>query len=240
MGSLGRAAPVRIPLVRWASGMSHGYRHPGPSPPPTAPEPELELLGRSYPRDGLSNVTRRVLACVGRRLHQQPHHPLCLLKERVKAHFDRHHLVRAGAPRFSLHDDLSPVVTPWQNFDSLLVPCDHPSRQPGHSYYLNAAHMLRAHTSAHQWDLLRAGLDAFLVAGDVYRRDQIDSHHYPVFHQLEGVRLFSRHQVSGRPAGGLILGPAPMCSLICTHTHSFRHSHSHMHTYIHTDSFTHT
>lgn len=195
MGSLGRAAPVRIPLVRWASGVSHGYRHPGPSPPLTAPEPELELLGRSYPRDGLSNVTRRVLACVGRRLHQQPYHPLCLLKERVKAHFDRHHLVRAGAPRFSLHDDLSPVVTPWQNFDSLLVPCDHPSRQPGHSYYLNAAHMLRAHTSAHQWDLLRAGLDAFLVAGDVYRRDQIDSHHYPVFHQLEGVRLFSRHQL---------------------------------------------
>ena len=59
--------------------------------------------------------------------------------------------------------------------------------------------MLRAHTSAHQWDLLRAGLDAFLVVGDVYRRDQIDAQHYPVFHQLEAVRLFSRHQVS-RPA----------------------------------------
>ena len=33
------------------------------------------------------------------------------------------------------------------------------------------------------------GLDNFLVVGDVYRRDEIDSSHYPVFHQIEGVRL---------------------------------------------------
>ncbi|XP_004618916.1 phenylalanine--tRNA ligase, mitochondrial [Sorex araneus] len=195
MGSLGRAVPMWVPLARRASGVSRGIRNSGPRPPPADSEPALELLGRSYPRDSLSNVPRRVLSCVGRRLHLQPHHPLWLLKERVKAHFDRHHAARAGAPLFSLHDNLSPVVTPWQNFDSLLVPPDHPSRQPGHSYYLNADHMLRAHTSAHQWDLLRAGLDAFLVAGDVYRRDQIDAHHYPVFHQLEGVRLFSQHQL---------------------------------------------
>lgn len=55
--------------------------------------------------------------------------------------------------------------------------------------------MLRAHTSAHQRDLVRAGLDAFLLAGDVYRRDEIDASHYPVFHQMEGVRLFSNRQV---------------------------------------------
>jgi phenylalanyl-tRNA synthetase alpha chain len=90
------------------------------------------------------------------------------------------------------------VVTTWQNFDSLLIPADHPSRKKGDNYYLNQTHMLRAHTSAHQWDLLHAGLNAFLVVGDVYRRDQIDSQHYPVFHQLEGVRLFSKHEVSHR------------------------------------------
>lgn len=28
-------------------------------------------------------------------------------------------------------------------------------------------------------------------AGDVYRRDSIDATHYPVFHQMEGVRVFS-------------------------------------------------
>ncbi|CAM9639702.1 unnamed protein product [Phaeothamnion confervicola] len=36
---------------------------------------------------------------------------------------------------------------------------------------------------------------AFLVSGDVYRRDEIDSSHYPVFHQMEGVRVFSDSEV---------------------------------------------
>ena len=39
------------------------------------------------------------------------------------------------------------------------------------------------------------GLDRFLVTGDVYRRDEIDSSHYPVFHQMEGVRLFTKHEL---------------------------------------------
>ncbi len=29
------------------------------------------------------------------------------------------------------------------------------------------------------------------TSGDVYRRDSIDSTHYPVFHQMEGVRVFN-------------------------------------------------
>ena len=55
--------------------------------------------------------------------------------------------------------------------------------------------MLRAHTSAHQRELVSAGLDAFLMVGDVYRRDEIDASHYPAFHQMEGVRLFCNHEV---------------------------------------------
>jgi phenylalanyl-tRNA synthetase alpha chain len=30
----------------------------------------------------------------------------------------------------------------------------------------------------------------FLCVGDVYRRDEIDKSHYPIFHQMEGVKLF--------------------------------------------------
>jgi len=44
--------------------------------------------------------------------------------------------------------------------------------------------------SAHQSTLLGKGLEAFLCTGDVYRRDEIDRTHYPVFHQMEGVRVF--------------------------------------------------
>ena len=37
---------------------------------------------------------------------------------------------------------------------------------------------------------MAAGEIAFLCSGDVYRRDEVDSSHYPIFHQMEGVRLY--------------------------------------------------
>jgi phenylalanyl-tRNA synthetase alpha chain len=56
---------------------------------------------------------------------------------------------------------------------------------------VSADKVLRCHTSAHQAELLRTKQPAFLVTGDVYRRDSIDATHYPVFHQMEGVRIYS-------------------------------------------------
>ncbi|XP_044914494.1 phenylalanine--tRNA ligase, mitochondrial isoform X12 [Felis catus] len=201
--TLRRVGHMHIYLVRKASGVSKGHHQHTVGSRPAASEfaargasgNVLELLGKSYPQDNYSNLSRKVLSRVGRNLHNQQHHPLWLIKERVKEHFYQQYVGRFGTPLFSVYDDLSPVVTTWQNFDSLLIPADHPSRKKGDNYYVNGTHMLRAHTSAHQWDLLHAGLDAFLVVGDVYRRDQIDSQHYPVFHQLEGVRLFSKHEL---------------------------------------------
>ncbi|XP_077911789.1 phenylalanine--tRNA ligase, mitochondrial isoform X4 [Halichoerus grypus] len=201
--ALRRVAHMHVFLVRKASSVSKGHHRQALGSRPAAsefaargaPGGVVELLGKSYPQDGYSNLSQKVLCRVGRNLHNQQHHPLWLIKERVKEHFYEQYVGRFRAPLFSVYEDLSPVVTTWQNFDSLLIPADHPSRKKGDNYYLNGTHMLRAHTSAHQWDLLHAGLDAFLVVGDVYRRDQIDSQHYPVFHQLEGVRLFSKHEL---------------------------------------------
>jgi phenylalanyl-tRNA synthetase alpha chain len=55
---------------------------------------------------------------------------------------------------------------------------------------VNPEVVLRTHTSAHQCELIKAGHRSFLCAGDVYRRDAIDASHYPVFHQMEGVRIY--------------------------------------------------
>ncbi|KAF4087820.1 hypothetical protein AMELA_G00075570 [Ameiurus melas] len=162
----------------------------------------VDVLGRIYPRDDMTNVTSKILSMVGRELHNQTHHPLWIIKERIKEHVYRSYTSRTGTPLFSVYDNLSPVVTVEQNFDSLLVPKDHPSRKKGDNYYLNQTHMLRAHTSAHQKELVRTGLDCFLVAGDVYRRDEIDASHYPVFHQMEGVRLFTNHELFARVENG--------------------------------------
>ena len=43
---------------------------------------------------------------------------------------------------------------------------------------------------------MRRGNLRFLCTGDVYRRDEIDSSHYPVFHQMEGVRVFTDEEMS--------------------------------------------
>ncbi|XP_023597509.1 phenylalanine--tRNA ligase, mitochondrial [Trichechus manatus latirostris] len=200
---LRRVARAGAYLMRTVSSTSRGCQHQTLGAGPDASECTaqgaaggvVEVLGRAYPQDDHTNLTRKVLSKVGRNLHNQQHHPLWLVKERVKEHFYKQYVGRFGTPLFSVYDDLPPVVTTWQNFDSLLIAADHPSRKKGDNYYLNRTHMLRAHTSAHQWDLVHAGLDAFLVVGDVYRRDQIDTQHYPVFHQLEAVRLFSKHEL---------------------------------------------
>lgn len=174
----------------------------GPTCQSVVGQDSVEVLGHSFPRDHFTNVTPKVLSKVGRNLHNQAHHPLWLIKERIKAHFYSAYTGRWGTPLFSVHDNLSPVVTVEQNFDSLLIPPDHPSRKPGDNYYLNRTTMLRAHTSAHQSEMVRSGLDAFLLAGDVYRRDEINASHYPVFHQMEGVRLFSSHELFSKVKNG--------------------------------------
>jgi len=88
-------------------------------------------------------------------------------------------------------------VTHQANFDSLLIPSDHPSRSPNDNYFINHDLMLRAHTSAHQTQIMKQRIPAFLLSGDVYRRDTVDPTHYPVFHQMEGVRVFGEKEWKG-------------------------------------------
>ncbi len=114
------------------------------------------------------------------KLYQTPPHPLHTIKKRIEDFF----------PSFDAKDSLSPVVSTQANFDSLLIPPDHVSRSRSDTYYVNDMTCLRTHTSAHQSQLLKEGYTQFLCTGDVYRRDDIDKSHYPIFHQMEGVKVF--------------------------------------------------
>ncbi|XP_065896648.1 phenylalanine--tRNA ligase, mitochondrial-like [Dysidea avara] len=155
----------------------------------------IEILGQSYETDEMTSVTSTILSCVPRKLHLQSQHPLGIIKNRIIHHFNKTYTTRNGNTLFASIDDVSPVVTVKQNFESLLIPPDHPSRSKIDNYYLNSTHMLRSHTSAHEKDFMRLGFDRYLLTGDVYRRDEIDSNHYPVFHQMEGVRLFVEEEL---------------------------------------------
>eukprot|EP01133_Synstelium_polycarpum_P014234 gene14234-16796_t len=113
-------------------------------------------------------------------------HPLNIIKKKIQ-----HHFAKEAGTEFRFFDTYEPRVTSVQNFDDLLFPRDHVGRSPNDTYYHSPQELLRTHTSAHQTQLLRDSQKAFLVTGDVYRRDTIDAVHYPIFHQMEGVRVFS-------------------------------------------------
>ena len=157
--------------------------------------PELVLNHQRYPTDSWTNVTPHILSRLGLNLHRQKNHPLGHLSNRLREYFHQFYNPGHLSPKFSVVDNLSPIVTTDQNFDSICTPADHVSRTKSMNYYINEKTLLRAHTSAHQVDLMRSGLNAFLCIGDVYRRDSIDPTHYPIFHQCEGVRLFNKEEL---------------------------------------------
>ena len=136
-----------------------------------------------------TNITSTIAEKVGRNLHLQMGHPLNTIKTIIEGHF-LENAPNAESYKFECVDDRVPIVTTRQCFDELLTPKDHVSRNKSDTYYVSEDKVLRTHTSAHQTELMREGKRAFLCTGDVYRRDEIDSSHYPVFHQMEGVKIF--------------------------------------------------
>lgn len=168
----------------------------GVRPSSTFQSSKILINGKEYPTDSFTNVTDKILSLLNRKLYLQQSHPLCLIKENIVNFFYKNFKGRTGNAIFSVIDNLDPVVTTIQNFDSLLIPKDHVSRNKSDCYYLNNNLLLRSHMTAHQFELIKSGLDNFLMVGDVYRRDAIDCTHYPVFHQLDAVKLFSPQEVS--------------------------------------------
>ncbi|XP_037716831.1 probable phenylalanine--tRNA ligase, mitochondrial [Drosophila subpulchrella] len=171
-----------------------------PEKSPSA-QPQLEVNGSTYATDGWTNVTPKILSYLGANKHLQTDHPLSIIRQRIVNYFYGAYRNQRGNPLFSVYDKLNPVVTVQQNFDNLLIPADHVSRQKSDCYYINQHQLLRAHTTAHQVELISGGLDNFLVVGEVYRRDEIDSTHYPVFHQADAVRLVTKDKLFERNPG---------------------------------------
>ncbi|XP_072948039.1 probable phenylalanine--tRNA ligase, mitochondrial [Epargyreus clarus] len=166
----------------------------------------IQIAGKEYLTDNYTNVTPKILSYLNRNLHLRKDNPLSLVRQRIVNYFYSSFTHR-GNPSFSVYDNLSPVVSIKQNFDDLLIPVDHPSRAKSDCYYVNNSTLLRAHMTAHQSELLRAGLDNFLMIGDVYRRDEIDSTHFPVFHQVDAVRSQRKEQLFENHPGLEIFDP---------------------------------
>jgi phenylalanyl-tRNA synthetase alpha chain len=82
----------------------------------------------------------------------------------------------------------------WFNFDALNFDEDHPARALQDTFFVEPVEshlLLRTHTSPVQIrSLLERELPVYVVApGRVYRTDELDATHTPVFHQIEGIAI---------------------------------------------------
>lgn len=80
----------------------------------------------------------------------------------------------------------------WMNFDALNIHPDHPARGTTDTLFVDPIDLhqvLRTHTSPVQMrTMLGRELPIYVVCpGKVYRADEFDATHVPVFHQIEGL-----------------------------------------------------
>lgn len=81
------------------------------------------------------------------------------------------------------------VETDHYNFECLNVPADHPARDMQDTFYLADNLLLRTQTSAAQIRTMETRKPPIRVIcpGRVFRADEVDATHSPVFHQIEGL-----------------------------------------------------
>ena len=110
-------------------------------------------------------------------------HPLTTLMERVEDVFVAMGYEVAEGPE---------VEAEWFNFDALNIAPDHPARTMQDTFFVGSPEggvVLRTHTSPVQArSMLERELPIYVICpGRVYRTDELDATHTPVFHQVEGL-----------------------------------------------------
>jgi len=147
-------------------------------------EQELQKqLGGKNDADGLR--LKRYLAMPD--LSRTPDSPLAEIVERV-----------VNLPRFADFEVLKvPEIVRYDiSFDLFDFPADHPARTPSDTYFVDKNHVLRTHTTV-MWyyhlnlpevkEKIKNGQPVGALSyGKVYRKDEIDRFHMPVFHQIDG------------------------------------------------------
>ncbi len=85
------------------------------------------------------------------------------------------------------------------NFELMNLPKNHPARDAQDTFYMDENIVLRTHTSPMQARamLTRKPPIRIICPGRVYRSDEVDATHSPVFHQMEGLVVDEHVRMSG-------------------------------------------
>jgi phenylalanyl-tRNA synthetase alpha chain len=120
-------------------------------------------------------------------LSRTPGSPLYEITERIKA-----------APAFKDFDviEIPEIVPASISFDLFDFPADHPARSKSDTYYVDDENILRTHNTVSwyyyfthpdvQERIAKGESMGVLCSGKVFRKDEIDSRHMNIFHQIDG------------------------------------------------------
>ncbi|MDD5404587.1 MAG: phenylalanine--tRNA ligase subunit alpha [Sulfuricella sp.] len=106
-------------------------------------------------------------------------HPVTRTLERIESLFHSIGFDVAQGPE---------IESDFYNFTALNIPQNHPARAMHDTFYVDAQHMLRTHTSPVQVHYMETNQPPLkiIAPGRVYRVDS-DATHSPMFHQVEGL-----------------------------------------------------
>lgn len=112
-------------------------------------------------------------------------HPLTTMQERIADAFVAMGYEVAEGPE---------LEGEWFNFDALNISPDHPARSEHDTFFVESVEsgkVLRTQTSPVQIRaLLSRRLPVYVISpGKVFRTDELDATHTPVFHQVEGLAI---------------------------------------------------
>lgn len=81
------------------------------------------------------------------------------------------------------------IENAYYNFDALNIPEEHPAKDEQDTFYINEDMMLRTSTSPVQVHVMENQKPPIriIAPGRVFRSDEVDATHSPVFHQIEGL-----------------------------------------------------
>jgi len=107
-------------------------------------------------------------------------HPLTLVLDEIKEIFLGMGYEIAEGPEVELD---------YYNFEALNTPKNHPARDVQDTFYINENVLLRTQTSPVQVRVMEKKKPPIKIIcpGRVYRSDQVDATHSPIFHQVEGL-----------------------------------------------------
>lgn len=120
------------------------------------------------------------LTLPGKRIEIGHRHPLTVVTDQIKDIFIGLGFTIAEGPE---------IENEYNNFEALNVPKYHPARDLQDTFYIDDNYLLRTHTSPVQVRTMAVEKPPIriIAPGRVYRSDDLDASHSPVFHQVEGL-----------------------------------------------------